>query len=204
MAKNNDPYLEPSVQGYIVKVARKNFWKVASWYEFDDLVQDGYLCYAKCRARFRGNVEPTKEDRKTFMSYFQMAFSNHITDLQQDPRSRQQEVGFASLSDKQVETFESWTESAADLGQGTLATLLAQAPAEILDILKQILVDGVAEVPFLRTRLHKKLLPNSPTPRIVKGRRHVRETTVEHYDRCLGKVGVVEQLRNYFLNSATG
>jgi DNA-directed RNA polymerase specialized sigma24 family protein len=199
---NADPYLDAGVRGWLVNTVRQHYWKVASWFEFDDLLQEGYLAFAKCRAKFEPmhkEVEAHPEDRKRFMAYFQMAFNNRIIDLQQHPRSKLQEMSYASLSDNQTEGIESWTESAAELSDANLASLLAQAPTEITEMLKQILVDGVANTPYLNTRLRKKFLPNCAIPRIVKCKHRVRETTEEHYDRCLGKKGVVSQLRQYFL-----
>jgi hypothetical protein len=197
-----DPYLDAGLRGWLVNAVHKHHWKVASWFDFDDLLQEGYLCFAKCRARFEPmhpEFEAHDEDRRRFMAYFQMAFNNRITDLQQNPRSKLQEIGYAQLSDTQAEGIEAWTESAAELSDASLATLLANAPAEIADMLKQILLDGVADVPYLRTRLRKKFLPGVATPRIVKGKRKIRETTEEHYDRCLGQSGVITKLRDYFL-----
>lgn len=204
MADRN-PYLDAGVRGYIVTTARKAYWKVASWYEFEDLIQDGYLCYAKCRARYNsvsGEAEPTADDRKMFMAFFQRAYFNHITDLQKDPRSRQQEVGVAALSDEQAKVVESWSDSATDLGDASLSALLAQAPAEILEMLKLILIDGVADVPYLKTKLREYSYASGCIPRIVRGRKAIRETTEQHYDRCLGKHGVVAQLREYFLGTS--
>lgn len=192
--KANDPYLDAHVRGWIVKTAHKNFWKVRSWYDFEDLVQDGYMCFAKARVKFKFPMaEPTHDNRKEFMAFFQMAFVNHIIDLQKDPRSRLQEVAVAALSDDQAKAVESWAEKATDLGNASLSLMLAKAPAEIMDMLKLILVDGAANGPYIKSRLRKQ------GDRIVKSRKALRETTSEHYDRCLGRTGVVAQLRQYFL-----
>jgi hypothetical protein len=199
--RQDDPYLDAGVRGWIVTTARKNYWKVASWYEITDLIQDGYLCYAKCRARFipqEDTPEPTHDDRKRFMAFFQMAYINQITDLA-NSRTKTPETAMAGLSEKQADAVEAWASSASELGGGSLSLLLTQAPAEIMEMLKLILVDGVANGPYLKSRLRKKLLPNGANPRMVKGRRALRETTEEHYDRCLGRTGVVAQLRAYLL-----
>jgi hypothetical protein len=198
--KTDDPYLDAGLVGWMVNTARKHYWKVASHYEFEDLIQDGYLCFAKARKGFKYTMEvPDHDNRKMFMAFFQMAFINHITDLQKDPRSQRQELVAADLSEDQSKAVESWASSASELGNASLSLMLAQAPAEILEILKLILIDGAAEVPYLKTRLRKKVLPNGVTPRMVRGKRAIRETTEQHYDRCLGRKGVVAQLRNYLL-----
>src|ERR1700723_269173 len=111
----DDPYLDAGLKGWMVNTARKHYWKVASHYEFEDLIQDGYLCFAKCRAGFKYEGGPDfGHNRKTFMAFFQMAFINHITDLQKDPRSQRQELVAADLSEDQANAVESWTSSASD------------------------------------------------------------------------------------------
>lgn len=196
-----DKYLDAGVRGYIVRTAHKNFWKVAAYYEMDDLIQDGYLCYAKCKAGFRADeTKPPEEEQRRFMGFFQMAFQNHITDLANN-RSNTPETVIASLPEDQADGIEAWAAHASELSDASLAVLITQAPAEIVDILKLILVDGVANGPYLKSKLRQKFLPSSPIPRIVKGRRKLRETTEQHYDRCLGRPGVIAQLRQYFLGS---
>ena len=202
MTKYEDVYLDAGVRGWLVNTARKHYWKVSSWLEFEDLIQDGYFCFAKARARFKYTMEvPDHENRKMFMAFFQMAFINHITDLQKDPRSQRQELVAADLSEDQTNAVESWASSASELGNGSLSLMLSQAPAEILEILKLILIDSVANVPYTKTKLRKKELLNGATPRMVKGRKWIRETTDEHYDRCLGRKGVVAQLQQYLLGT---
>lgn len=193
--KEHDPYLDEGIRGYIINECRKQFWKVASWYEFEDLVQDAYLVYTKCLRRFRtktdGRELPLEELRSVMMGYFQRAFFNHMTDLQQHPRSRLKEMAFGDFSLEQEEALVSTMESDCDLSDADMVSLLARAPAEIADMLKKLLVDGVAE---LMPNAIKTRLPISP------GRRKtwaVRETTSEHIDRCLGKPGAAAQLRKF-------
>ena len=198
---NDDPFLDEGVRGWIVKMAHKHYWRVAAWYEIEDLIQDGYLCYAKCRKSYR--PDPNKavdnlDDRRTFMIYLSRSFMNRITDLA-NSRTRTPEVVASDLSDDQSEGIETWTASASELSDASLASLLATAPAEIIEILKALLVEGKADGPYRKSKLRKIVLPGGKLPRIVKAKRPIRETTAEHFDRCLGRTGVVVQLRQYFL-----
>ena len=196
----DDLHLDPAIRGWIVNTAHKNYWRIASWYEFEDLIQDGYFCLCKCREKFKyPMVDPDgHENTKEFMAFFQRAFENLIIDLA-NKHSQTPETAMAGLSDNQVEGIETWSKQASALSDASLATLIANAPAEIAEMLKQILIDGLADVPYLKTRLRKKELPGGKLPRIVKGKRRILETTVEHYDRCLAKPGVISKLRGYFL-----
>jgi hypothetical protein len=193
-----DLYLDAGVKGWIFNTARANYWRVASWYELEDLIQDGYLCFAKCRARFKTDrVDLPAEEMRTFMGYLERAFLNHITDLA-NKRTSTPESPVADLpEDKQLE---SWADRVAELPEGNLAVLLANAPTEIKEMLQQILVEGIANTPYVKTKLRKKFLSSGAMPRMIKGRNQLRETTSAHFDRCLGRSGVVEKLRSYFLS----
>ena len=84
MQTETDAYLDAGMKGWIVNTAKKEFWKVAEWYEFQDLVQDGYLCYYKCRKRLHGRLlvkTPTKDQRREVQAYVKTAFLNHISTL---------------------------------------------------------------------------------------------------------------------------
>lgn len=197
--RKEDPYLDAALKGWLVNTARKHYWRVSSWMDMDDLIQEGYFCFAKCKAKFKFLMdEPDVDNRKQFMAFFKMAFMNRITDISKD-RTDTPEVAVANLPDYQADLVETWTSSANEEGDAPLAALIAKAPAEIAEMFRRILVDGAANVPYLKTNWRKKFLPGCPIPRIVKARRQVRETTREHYDRCLGETDVVEKLREYIL-----
>lgn len=67
------PIDRPAIK-WIYKTANKNVWRVATAsYEIDDLIQDGFMCWAKVSQRY-GNVA----DRPHIMSLFQRTFLNHI------------------------------------------------------------------------------------------------------------------------------
>lgn len=68
--------MDRGVRGWIMNTTKLNFWRVAGWYEFDDLVQDGFLHYQRIVTKYSHVKEP-----KQMMSLFQRAFTNHIHDL---------------------------------------------------------------------------------------------------------------------------
>jgi hypothetical protein len=68
--------MDQSAKGWLYKTARAHFWRVASWYEFNDLVQDGFFTYHRIVTRYPNVTEP-----KHRMRLFQTAFTNHIHDL---------------------------------------------------------------------------------------------------------------------------
>lgn len=68
--------MDAGARGWLVKTAVKNYWRVQSRYELDDLIQDGFLCWAKVRARY-----PKVKDRPHVMRLFQVTYINHIHSL---------------------------------------------------------------------------------------------------------------------------
>jgi len=97
--RNVDVYFDAGLRGWLKTTAVKEHWRVASWYSVEDLVQDGYVCYCKCRDRYTLAVpqpgdrpdgyahqnlftdQPNEKQRKHFMSLVQRAFYNHIYTL---------------------------------------------------------------------------------------------------------------------------
>jgi DNA-directed RNA polymerase specialized sigma24 family protein len=65
--------LDEPARLWIYKIAHKQFWRVSRWYEFDDLVQDGFMKFYHVRAHY-----PKVKDQPHLMALFKVAFLNHI------------------------------------------------------------------------------------------------------------------------------
>lgn len=90
MARNLPEYagLPKSVVGWIYNHASRNFWRVADWYELDDLIQDGLVGAYKCLEKYG---EPGKDiDPPHFMALVKSTFYNHIGDLLRHSRREQE------------------------------------------------------------------------------------------------------------------
>lgn len=184
----DDPYFDEGMEGSMFNFLRKHYWKVASWYEYDDFLQEALEVYIKVRRRFRMDGATEGDNRRKLQIYFAHALRNRITDLQQDPRSRQQEMAFHQYTEEQQQGLEDGLTLETDLSDIGVVELLARAPADIVDMLKKILIDGVTEVASLKTPL-----PSSSGRRT---KRWLRETTSQRIDRCLGH-GASARLREY-------
>lgn len=187
-----DPYLDEGMRGWIISTAKKNYWRVASYYELDDLIQDGYLCYAKCHSRYRHLTikrHPLKDDRRRFMALVQIAFINHITTLSWK-RTRLDPVPLSAITQSetgQAVSLEALLPSAPE--EASVAVLLASAPAEIKQLF-QVLVD---EALSLGDMLRQK----------GSRRRDIRrETSNEYFCRLVGldpqKVDLVAAVNQHF------
>jgi hypothetical protein len=203
MTTQQDFYLDKGMRGFIVNTAKREFWKVASYYEFADLVQDGYVCYYRCWNRYVGKerynhagevcrflpkVSPDKIARQHFMSLVQRAFFNHISTLASKRMGLHEQPVSSLLSEEASSETEVWDKLLPSTPEeGTLRTLLASAPAEIKQLAMLLASDGLSLLGFERKR---------------KGRRLLRETTNEFYCRITGldpaKYDLVGQVRAYF------
>lgn len=181
-------FLDAGMRGFIINTARKEFWRVASWYEFDDLVQDGYLCFAKCYSRYvrtQPHLTGTPDERRWFQALVRTTFYNHITDLAKD-RMRLHEEAASHFLSQPGETPEDILEKNLPAQQelGSLSVLLAQAPWELLELIRLLAKDAGG---FQWQKV---------------GRRSLRETTNEHYCRLLQidpqERDIVGELKEHF------
>lgn len=160
--------LDPGINGWIVTTATRNYWRVAHWYEVEDLIQDGFLCYCICNRQYGQVVEQAH-----FMSLFKRTFINHIHDLA-DTRKRTPEKTLTLIegSDKEVDT-ELQRLAPAVQEEATFALLMKQLPAEF-----KLMID--------------RLLSAEPPPLLsyVSGQ---RETTSQYLARL---AGVNPEVRN--------
>lgn len=67
------------VIGWIANHARSNFWRVAPFYELDDLIADGVLLAYKCYTKY--GIPGLEIDHAHYMTLVKRSFHNHIGDL---------------------------------------------------------------------------------------------------------------------------
>jgi hypothetical protein len=188
----NDPLMDRSMSGWIVNEARRNYWRVARWYDLADLVQDGYLAYAKCKARYGHlfNNPPTKDERKWFMALVQRTYHNHIYDLAMERTNTNEatEAWLAENEEKQAASV-----PANDIADAT--AVLLRVPAEIGALIAALAGDineGYRRS-HLRTQTKvtvaygaKGTAHASQSTRVTRGRKGLRETTNQLYCRLIG------------------
>lgn len=162
----HDKYFDNGLRGWIVKTAKKNYWRVAAWYDLEDLIQDGLLAYAICRSRYRHRVQ----NRRHFMALVQVVFVNHITDLANE-RTAGQDVAISQIAadGKELQALEYL--AGGFTGDAELTATLAAAPEEVRRFL------ALFNTPTGLERLAK------PLRRRADG---TRETTSERLSTILG------------------
>jgi hypothetical protein len=68
--------MDMGARRWLVKTAYRHLWRVHSFYDIDDLIQDGHMMYALVVQRY-----PQAKDPPHIMRLFQITFLNHIHDL---------------------------------------------------------------------------------------------------------------------------
>lgn len=76
--------MDRGVRGWIINTTKLNYWRVAGFYEFDDLVQDGYLHYHRVIAKYSNVKQPAQ-----LMALFKTCFTNHIHDIAKQRTKRE-------------------------------------------------------------------------------------------------------------------
>lgn len=182
------------VQGWIRRTASKQHWRVASWLDYDDLVQEGLERWVWLKTKYPDKVV---NNPAHFMALFKTTFHNHITDLAK-ARSRLVEVpidfGFeveeisaGRRSRRTDEVLPGFVEAITDpTDWGAIAVLLRQAPSEVAAVLHLLATDlGLAKL-------------REPYGKNEDG---LRETTNERLCRLTGfdpnKVDLDEAVRVY-------
>ena len=121
--------MDQGAKGWVFNVSRENFWRIAGFYEFEELVADGFYFWCRIQNRY-----PNVTENKQLMGLFKRAFLNHIHDLSKK-RSRLQIVSEAELGLSIGDILE-----AEDPTQDpNFSFLLEQLPAKIKRILLHVL-----------------------------------------------------------------
>ena len=136
-------YLDRGLRLWILKTARKHFWRIASWYDLADLVQDGHMCYAVCLRKYGDKVDGPAH----FCALVKTTFLNHITDMA-NRRSNTMDAGCGEVTmadisrrgdvpqDVCLEALSG--ENASVVGDADLVAALSRASEEIRTLMQVI------------------------------------------------------------------
>lgn len=170
-----EQFMDAGARNWLYKFAQRQYWRVAAWIDYDDLVQDGYIEYLEVLRRYPQAVEPSHK-----MRLFQLCFRSKIEDL---VRANTKQIDDAR-SDL-VEIFDGDAVLLPDFS--TLHALLIKAPSEIK-----------AALALLTDEKSREAL-QQPFVRYANGR---RETLNQRFCALLGMdantIDIVGSLRSYF------
>lgn len=127
-----DIFFDQGCRLWIARTAQKHFWRVASWYDLDDLVQDGYLCWAITRRTYSDLIDAAQINH--FMALFKRVYLNHITDLANKRTRQAPEVSLTIIMNEDDEAESQFDPPVPE--ESTLAVTLAQAPKVVQNFLQ--------------------------------------------------------------------
>jgi hypothetical protein len=160
MQRKTPRRMDAGAYNWLVKTARKNYWRVASWYDLSDLIQDGVMCYYVVRQRY-----PTASARKHIMRLFQVTYINHVHALSNKKRQACAEV---AMDDPAIE-IERFADEDADLDM-----YLAEAPAEVSTVIRALMAKSEElRAPYRRSG--KRATTNQRFCRIVGANANTRD-----------------------------
>ena len=167
--------MDAGARNWLYKFSKKQYWRVAAWIDFDDLIQDGYIEYLEVLRRYPQAVEPSHK-----MRLFQLCFRSRIEDL---VRAHTKQI-----DDARSDIVEAFDGEAVLLPDSfTFQSLVEKAP--------QIIKDALAL--FVNDKLREEL--QKPFVRYDNGR---RETLNDRFCKLLGTdpntIDVAGQLKSYF------
>lgn len=179
-------YFDEGMRLWIIQTARSNHWRVASWCDLEDLIQDGYLCYCKCAAKYpflMSRHRPSREDKRHFMALLQVSYLHHITDLANDKTESPKEYCVSQLGSAE-EGADIWEHiSPRTEAEVFFNLLLEKAPKEVRALIDLLIGDVTRAVSYRREG-------------------GVRETSNEYYCRLLRldpeKFDLITLTKNHF------
>jgi hypothetical protein len=126
------PTFTGSIEGWTVNYCKLNFWRVNGSMEWDDLMQEAYLVFLRCVGKY-----PELETPQHFMALYKTAWFHAFTDFAHVDTKLRLLVSETTLTQEGEEVS---YEPIGDLNHdGSLATLIRQAPKEVLMVLNLFL-----------------------------------------------------------------
>lgn len=151
--------MDQGVRGWVYKTAREHFWRVADYYELEDLIQDSFFVWKRICDRY-----PDVTEIKPRMALFKRAFINHIHDVSK------KKTKWASryVVEANMSAPLDFIRDCADPNQDPdLSLLIKQLPPKILTILKRLYADERGH-PF-RNKLDGRETTNERLCRLAGG-----------------------------------
>lgn len=149
-----------AIEGYTVNTLRRSgvYGRLSAWLEFEDLLQEAYVVFARCKHRYAGRVtEPA-----WFMALYKTALHNRLSTLIVAHRK------YSSFMDRNIAA--PFPEAVGELENlGELCCLIAELPAEFAAVLEEaVLADTAALRAAAARQLRRWLrLGRKPVPALA-------------------------------------
>lgn len=110
---------------WMYKHAKQQFWRVSAWYDYEDLIQDGYFWYYSRVKKYPHVTEP-----RHMMALFQIRYRQHIHELSNRKTKASAEVHIEVVGGSLVEQMP---------GPVSFERLISEAPEHIKKALQGLL-----------------------------------------------------------------
>lgn len=135
------------IQGHAINAARRFFPRLCADYEFEDLLQEAYLVFMKCKRKYAAKID----NPKWFMAIFRVSLHNHFINLTKK----------CGLCVSLETLIEGYAEPATEYDASYFRVLLKELPEEVRTLLASIcngqITDGFFELLKLRVKYPKLL-----------------------------------------------
>ena len=84
--------MDDGARRWLLKTARKHYWRISSWYDLDDLIQEGYFAYYYVVRRYPKAISPPHR-----MALFKLVFNSVICNLANQRTRRVEEICMSQL-----------------------------------------------------------------------------------------------------------
>lgn len=115
------PTWDKKFSGWAANFIRKNQWRCDGIHEFDDLMQDAYLCFLKVCERYPRVVNP-----RQFMTLFQTTLRNKLHDHARYMKRKREAYDVVP-----IDVSECVTQPGESTNSGYVSALLARAPITV-------------------------------------------------------------------------
>lgn len=178
--------MDEGARRWLHKTARQHYWRVASYIDLDDLIQDGYLEYHRIVTRYA----ETAKTRAQIMALFKRVFHMRLHDLANARTKSVPEVLYSDIAVEGASEAAVWERLVATADTDFM--FFVEAPKPVRDVLS-----------VLQTERGIRRLRARPRHRADTGQRWTLN------DRLCGLLGVdpksvdlATALRNYLLGIA--
>lgn len=136
------PRWNAALQGHAVNVIRKFYPRLVSDYEFDDLLQEAFIVYMRCKERYGATVD----NPRWFMALFSRSLVNKLINLTEKAGRY---ISIEALD-------EDFPEPATQYDEAYMTCLLRELPVEVRQLIWEVVNGKVHDGRFQYGKLKTK------------------------------------------------
>lgn len=133
------PEYQGPIAGYVINHMNKHYWKVAATMPRDDLLQEAYVVFLRCKRKY-----PSLDTPQHFMALFKTAWNHQFLDFANEDTASRCLVEMPRVKTAEGDTMEFELQGDGD-NDGALAIAIDQAPSEVKAVL-QLFLNAPAEL----------------------------------------------------------